>query len=121
MNNPDQDEQLRIRDITIRYTVGQDYYRLVIPTTTTINTIFLDREEAEAVKAAMGDDWGSETVEISPRGSDWAAVDKRERGIIARNVASLEHIGRLAWSPHHCKTNLCVHEEGCMMVCMKTE
>ena len=105
--------QLRIREISVRYSVGDQLYELRIPDTTSIKSIYLDRDEAEQAKESFPD--SDDFIEVSPTGKDW---DRHER--LHASIESLQHVGRLAWTVDHTRTNLCIHDENCMWFCMRT-
>lgn len=103
----------RIREITIRYTVGEELFELRIPDSTKIKSIYLDHEEAERAKESFPD--SGDFIRILPTGGDWSQTEG-----LSDSLQSLEHVGRLAWTVDHTRTALCIHDEDCMWYCMRT-
>lgn len=108
---------IRIRQATIEYEFDGRLFKLTIPVTTAINSIYFDHAEADIAREAIGSEWG-EPKRLDPDGSNWADLDREGRRL-SLNVESLEVISQVAWSAEHTKEALCIHDERCGWYCVR--
>lgn len=101
---------LRIKEVVIRYQHGTKLYTLTLPQTTRVNSIFLDRTEAQAAMKCIG---MKERHEIKADGQDW-----RDAPGFGDNVQALEAVDLPFWVPDS-KVDLCIHDDRCMWFCLQ--